>query len=185
MKNKVIIVLLILVVAIGAFIIYKNGFNLDYGYTATRNVNIQFKESFNIEDIKTIAKDVLGNEEFNINYIDDFEAGVVIQTKSITDEQVETLEAKLREKYTKFAKNEENEENEHTHDDILQIVDMPYVRIYDVVEAYIIPMIISGVIVIIALAIVFRKLGIIKAIRNFINFHIRNKCCLYIYSCNT
>lgn len=165
MKNKIIIVLLVLVIAIGAFIIYQNGFNLDYEYANVKKININFKESFEISEIATIAKEVLGNEKFKIDYIDEFKAGVVITAKNITDEQIENLEAKLKEKYASFAKNEEeeNEEEEgHTHNDILQVINVPAMKTFDIAKEYIMPMVIVAVLAIAFLAIMFRKLGLVK-----------------------
>jgi len=168
MKNKIIIILLVLVIAIGGFIIYKSGFNLDYEYANTKRININFKEGFEISDVKSIAKEVLQDQKFKIDYIDDFKAGVVITTKDITDEQKEGLEAKLKEKYTSFAKEQEENEGEegHTHNDVLQVVQMPAISTYDIVKDYIYPMIIAAVVTIIFIAIMFHKLGIIK--RSFI-----------------
>lgn len=168
MKNKIIIVLLVLVIAIGAFIIYKNGFNLDYEYANTKKININFKEAFEIKDVENMAKEVLGNQKFKIGYIDDFKAGVVITTASVTEEQIEGLEAKLKEKYKSFDKNEEENaaEDGHAHNDVLQVIHIPAIKTYDIVKDYMLPMIISAVIVIIFIAIVFHKLGVIK--RNFI-----------------
>ena len=164
MKNKIIIVLLVLVIAIGAFIIYQNGFNLDYEYANTKKININFKESFKIEDIKTMTKEVLGDQSFKIDYIDDFETGVAITTKEVTDEQLESLEAKLKEKYSSFAKDENTDESEgeHTHNNVLQVTNMPAIKTFDIVKGYIMPAGISTVLSIAFLAVMFRKLGVVK-----------------------
>lgn len=168
MKNKVIIVLLVLIVAIGAFIIWKNGFNLDFEYNNSKKINIQFKESFQISDVNNMAKEVLGNQKYKIDYIDEFEGGVVITTENITDEQIDSLEGKLKEKYKTFATEEENEENNEeenqTHNNIVQIRNMPKAKTYDLVKEYIFPIIITTVIAIAFLGIMFNKIGTVKSI---------------------
>ncbi len=167
MKNKIIIVLLVLVVAIGAFIICTNGFNLSTEYGASKKLNIAFRESFELVDVENIAKEVLGEDDiYKIDYLDTFESIVTITAKGATDEEIATLESKLKEKYKTFI-NEEDDDEEHDHEDeteFVQVFDIPKVNSFDLVKDYIKPMIITSIVVIAFLAIVFRKLGLLKAL---------------------
>lgn len=108
---------------------------------------------------------MLGEEKFDIKFTDNFEDEVVITAKQVSEEQISSLETKLKEKYTSLNK-EENTEEEHNHNtnQIIRTVDMPAVEVYDLVKSYIEPMIIVTIAVIIVLAIFFRKLGVLKAI---------------------
>lgn len=165
MKNKIIIVLLVLVVAIGAFIIWKNGFKMDFEYDNAKKISIQFRESFEIADIDNMTKEVLGNQKYKIDYIDEFEGGIVITTENMTDEQIKSLESKLKEKYKTFVNEEENnEDEEHEHNEIVQIRNMPKAKAYDLVKEYILPIIITSLIAVAFLVIMFHKVGIGKVI---------------------
>ncbi len=165
MKNKIIIALFVLIIIIGAVIINTNGINLSLDYGEAQKLNIQFTESFEIADVENILKEVIGDSIYKIDYIDDFKAGVTITTKSITDEQIDNFESKLKEKYQTL-KNEEvsNEEGDiHTHD-IIQVMEMPIANAFELIEIYITPFIITTVVSILFLGIIFRKAGILKVI---------------------
>ncbi len=162
MKNKIIIVLLILVVAIGAFIGYRNGFNLGKDYEASKKLTIQFAENFEIADIETMAKEVLGDNIYKVEYLNEFKSDAVITVKDVSDEQVDNLENKLKEKYATF-KNEEEIEESHIHE-IIQVIDVPAIEAYDLVKVYINPIIITAILSIICMIILFYKKGIVKVV---------------------
>lgn len=146
-----------------------SGFNLGTKYGTSKRLRIDFKENFEIQDVENIAKEVLNNNDFEIDYTDIFKSGAIIVTKEASDEQITSFENKLKEKYKSFAESEEHEDTEtgetHTHEaDVIVVTDVPAVNLYDVVKIYIKPVAITGVSSIIILAIVFRKLGVVKAL---------------------
>ena len=162
MKNKIIIVLLILVIAIGTFIGCRNGFNLGKDFRASKKLNIQFAENFEIADVEEIAREVFGNNIYKIEYLNEFKADVVISLKEVSNEQIENLENKLKEKYTSF-KNEEEIDQSHIHE-IIQIIDIPSINVYDLVQIYINPLVITAILSIICMIILFYKKGILKVV---------------------
>ncbi len=168
MKNKIIIILLILVIAVGTAIICTNGFNLGIEYGSSKKINVVFKENFELSDIENIVKEVLGNEDsYKVDYIDEFKASVSITAKSITDEQIENLENKLKEKYKtlenkKEASSDEENSEEETEESII-IVNMPSVKAYDLIKIYIKPMIIVTAVSVVFLGIMNRKQGLLRA----------------------
>lgn len=168
MKNKIIIVLLALVIVVGIVIMLTSGFNLGSDYSSSRRLNIKFKENFEISDVNDIAKEILGETEYKIDYIDEFKASVMINAKEISDEQVTNFENKLKEKYNTFAdinkEENENSEEESKNNEIIQVIDMPITDVYDFISVYIKPVIITTTIVIILLALVYRNLGIVKSL---------------------
>lgn len=112
-----------------------------------------------------MSKDVFGDNNYKVEYTNEFKDEVVITVNTVTDEQKENLENKLKEKYTSLEA-EEHEESEgvtHTHD-VVRVTHMPNVNVYDLVKAYIKPIVITTIVSIIAIAIFFRKLGAVKAI---------------------
>lgn len=162
MKNKIIIVLLILVIAIGVFIGCTSGFNLGKNYQTSKKLSIQFAENFELADIEVIAKEVFGDSLNNVEYMNEFKADAIITVKDASDEQIENLENKLKEKYTSF-QNEEEIDQSHIHE-IIQIMDVPAIKLYDLVGIYIKPLILTTLITLIVILILFYKEGIVKVL---------------------
>lgn len=129
-------------------------------YGSSKKLAIKFSESFDINDIEEIVKEAF-KEEYKVEYIDEFKAGVIITVKTASDEQIEMIENKLKEKYNSFTKN--NEENKEDVKPI-EVIDMPNVDVYDLVREYIKPILITFVVTIVIFAILFRKLGLIKSL---------------------
>lgn len=162
MKNKIIIILLIAVIAVGMLITALNGLNLGLEYGVHKRLRIDFKENFEIEDVRAIAKEVLKDNKIKVSYADNLKSKVIIATDSASDEQVSELEGKLKEKYPSFV-NDEEEDNEAKDTNIIEVLDVPSVDLYDIVSIYIKPVIITTLVVILLLGIIFRKLGIVKS----------------------
>lgn len=182
MKNKVIIVILIVIIAIG-LVFSLSGFNLGLRFGTARRLDVDFDESFEIKDVESMARDVFGDTKLKVNYIDEFKAGVSITLANATDEQILEFENKLKEKYSSFAEKKDEEENkentenaensnetdENKNDEedkfeFISVTEIPSAKLYDLIRVYVKPLVITSILVIIFLAIVFRKLGIAKAI---------------------
>lgn len=162
MKKKITIVLLILVIAIGVFIGCTSGFNLGKNYQASKKLSIQFAENFELVDVEELAKEVFGDSLSHIEYTDEFKADAIITVREATDEQIENLENRLKEKYTSF-QNEEEMDQSHIHE-IIQTIDVPAIKTYDLVKIYVQPLILTTLIALIVLLILFYKEGIAKVL---------------------
>lgn len=113
-----------------------------------------------------MVKEVLNDTDYEIDYSNEFKDGIIITTKSISDEQITELKNKIKAKYSSF-NNKTNEENEdeHNHEEnIISTIDVPNVNIYDLIKIYIKPIIITTIITLVFLAIIFRKSGIVKSV---------------------
>lgn len=109
-----------------------------------------------------MAKEIFGENNYKVEYTNNFEDEVMITVESVTDEQKENLENKLEEKYTSLKTEEYTEgEDVHTHE-IIRVTHMPKVNVYDLVKSYIKPIIISLIASVIVFGIFFRKLGVLK-----------------------
>lgn len=117
-----------------------------------KKLNIHFQEKFELNDIDVIVKEVLENEDYQVTYANRFEDTAVITVKEISQEQITKIEEKLKEKYSSFSESE----------NITQLIEVPSAKAIDLVIEYIKPLIITTVAVIILLAILFRKQGILK-----------------------
>lgn len=139
------------------------GLNKGTNYEASQKIFVEFKENFEKSDIEQISKEVFGENEYKVDYIDKFKAGVIISVNTATDDQITNLENKLKEKYTSF-KDEEKSDDEHNHSEILYKVEMADAKTYDIVRDYIKPMIIVLAVTLVAFGIAYRKIGILKSV---------------------
>lgn len=169
MKNKIIIeIILTLIVLAGIIITSVCGLNFGLNYSNHKEVDIYIGQEFENQDIYTIAKEVLENRKISVQKVELYEDMVSIKVKDITDEQLESLNTKINEKYGIENKVES-----------IVITDVPNVRGRDLVKPYILPVAISFGLIIIYLIIynaIYSKMGrevnmvktIVKAILSII-----------------
>lgn len=154
MKNKMIsyiVIALIILVGIAAIFAFKLNFTLMYSEHTT--INVYLGKAYNLQEIKQIVEETLGKQETIYQEIETFGDSLAITVKEATDEQVSNLEAKLKEKY----------EIEST-EQILQTNKIGHLRGRDIVKPYIVPMLISTIIILIYIGIRYIKLGTIKVV---------------------
>lgn len=154
MKNKMIsyiVIALIILVGIAAIFAFKLNFTLMYSEHTT--INVYLGKAYNLQEIKQIVEETLGKQETIYQEIETFGDSLAITVKEATDEQVSNLEAKLKEKY----------EIEST-EQILQTNKLGHLRGRDIVKPYIVPMLISTIIILIYIGSRYSKLGTIKVV---------------------
>jgi len=153
MNKKLIILGISLVIIIaGIAMEYISGFNKELEYDNHARLNIYMNKASNLEDVKQIVSEVL-NRDLEIEYTDEFRDTITIKTKEISEDELSNIKAKLKEKY------EYEEDADYT-----MLINVPEMRIIDLVKVYIKPIVISLVITLIYLGIAFRKAGIYKSI---------------------
>lgn len=139
MKNKIIIeIILTLIVLAGIIVTCVWGLNFGLNYSNHKEVDIYIGQEFENQDIYTIAKEVLENKKIEVQKVELYEDMVSIIVNDITDEQLESLNTKINEKYGIENKVES-----------IVVTDVPNVRGRDLVKPYIVPVAISlGLIII-------------------------------------
>lgn len=152
MKNKILIGLAI-VILVGIIITVAVGFNVDMCYRNYNLVDIKIGQDFNINDIKTITNEVFQKQNVEIQKAGVYSDNVVIKVNNITDEQKNLINTKINEK---FGIN-------NSVDDI-KVNYIPSYKLRDIIKPYIIPLIITTVLILAYMAIRFRKIGIAKVI---------------------
>lgn len=152
-KNKVLISIIAIIVVVGIIMTAVMGFNFDLKYQQAKKVELHINKEFAISDIKEITNEVLENNGVIIQKVEMFEDTASIIAKDITDEQKSNLITKINEKYGTELSAEETE-----------IVTIPHTRGRDIVKPYIIPFLISTVIIIVYMAIRYYKLNFIKVV---------------------
>lgn len=152
MKNKILIGLAI-VILVGAILVAAVGFNVDASYKGYTLIDINIGQEFNINDIKAITDEVFGKSKVEIQKAGEFNDNVAIKVSEVTDEQKELLNNKINEKYG----------TENTLKD-MKANYIPRFRLIDVVKPYIVPLITATLLILVYMAIRFRKLGVGKVL---------------------
>ncbi len=153
--KKIVYAVLAVIIVLGIIVIATVGFNVDIIYSNHREVKVYIGKDYNIDEVQKIVNDVLPNEKIIINKVEKFNDSFIIKTNKVSDEQLETLKQKISEKYEI---SEENKEN------IITTSDVGNLRIRDLVRPYIVPIIITTVIILVYMSILYKRLGIVKVI---------------------
>lgn len=160
--KKVIYAILICIIIAGIIVVATIGFNVSLTYSKNLEIDIYIGSSFEKSDIKDIVKEVFDTNNIIIQEIELFEDMVSIKIPDTLDEdeltsKVEELNEKINEKY----------EIENTVDDI-DVTHNPKVRLSSLITPYILTLTISLVVILIFVAIRYRKLGALKTVGQYI-----------------
>lgn len=182
MKNKKIIIFaLVLLIIAGIIVVGLKGFNVDLMLKQHDSIEYTFSKDFEITDVEKIAKEVFGDKNFKIRVIEFFDDAVSINAETITTEEAKQLVKKLDEKYKKIEDTTsdttvENSEVEgettvkNEDEENLEIISNPKIKLSSLFKTYIIPSIISGVIIVIYAGFRYRKLNSVKTISKLVGW---------------
>lgn len=149
-------VVLAIIIA-GIIMVAVKGFKFDLNYEAVQKLEIYIGKSFDIKDIKEITDQTLQGKDVIIEKVEVFEDMVSIKSKEITEEEKNNIVTKINEKYSLDNKAEE-----------VNVISVPHTRFLDIYKKYIVPVIVSMIIVLVYIAIRFRNIGIIKSLVDMI-----------------
>lgn len=152
-KQKMIIAIIILIIIAGIIITATMGLNFDLRFQESKKVELYLGKDFEIKDIKEITNEVMPNQYVIVQKVEVYEDSVSIIAKDINDEQKQNLVNKVNEKYGTEISN-----------DTTEIVTIPHTRGRDLVKPYILPFAISMIIILVYMAVRYRKLGVIKTV---------------------
>lgn len=126
-------------------------------YNIVQKIYISIGNDYSVDDIKTIANEVFSKEDTNVEKSKDNEKYVSIEANLITEQDLESLNNKINEKY-----NLTNKTSSISASNVIKSKEMPRVRLTDMAKQYLFYTIIATIIVLVYFAIRFRKLGIAK-----------------------
>lgn len=154
-RNIKIIVIAIeaLVILAGIVIINIMGFNKELRFSQSERIDVYIENEADKAKVKSIVNEVLGNQNNMVQTVEIYQDMVTIRAKEITDDQKNDIVNKLKENY----------EFEQTAEDT-EIKTVPATKIVDMYKKYIVPFVVSGVLVLIYMAIRYYKKGIWKAL---------------------
>lgn len=154
-KNIKIIVISIMTLVILAGIVVTGiyGFNKELKYSQSQSIDVYIEQEVDVSKIKEIVKENLGNSNNMVQTVEIYKDLVTIRAKEITDEQKNNIVNKIKENY---------EFSQTAEDTIINTV--PATKLIDMYKKYIVPFAISGVLVLIYMAIRYYKKGILKVV---------------------
>lgn len=100
MRNKVLYVVMIIVVLLGAVMMGVKGFNYGILYSKHKRIEVVIGGEYNLEDVSKIAKETI-KEKSIVRKTTLFGTSVAIDAKDIKEEEIFNLFDKLNEKYGK------------------------------------------------------------------------------------
>ncbi len=152
-KQKILSVIIAVIIIAGAIVTGVKGLNYDLRYQETKNIELYIAKDFEIADIKAITDEVMGKSPVIIRKVEVYEDSVSITAKEITDEQKQSIIDKINEKY-----------QTELSADSTQIQTIPHTHGRDIVKPYITPFIISTAIILVYMAIRYRKIGVLRTL---------------------
>lgn len=150
-KNRLVYVIIAIIIIAGVINTYLNKFNFSLAYDSSVRIDVYIGKDYNTEEIKNIAKEVMGDEEVLIQEVETFNDMVAITVREISDEQKQSILDKINEKY----------ETEITVDEI-SLTNIPHYDGKHVLNRYILPMAIAAVAIILYISVRYHKLGAVK-----------------------
>lgn len=153
-KNIIIYIIMCLIIIAGIAVWDSQGFNSELQYSSRKQIQLSNKTGIEVKDIEDIVSGVLGKEtKFFVQPVETFGNAVAVVAEEITKDQRNEIVKKFNEKYNYDLK----EKN-------VEIVSIPFTRVKDTVKKFIIPGIITLVMLILYFLIRFRKLGILNVL---------------------
>lgn len=144
--KKLLLLGVILLIIAGIIVVALKGMNVSLQLQKHESIVVKVGKEIEINDIKEICNSVFENRKFIIRKVELFSDSVDIVVESITDEEKDELVNKINEKY----------ETSLTVQD-LTINSNSNVRIRDIVKPFIIPTVISVIIIGIIYIIIYRN----------------------------
>lgn len=143
MKN-IIYILSIVVIVAGVICTAIWGFNYGTSYAEAQRIIIFIGKEYNMTDIKQIVNEVFEKEDKMYQEVEDFSDTVALTVKNATKEQLDILNNKIKEKY------------ELEDETVLTSTVIPHQRLKDIIKPYIMPIIITTIIVWVGMAIALK-----------------------------
>lgn len=156
-SKKIIILGIILLIIAGIIVVLLKGFNVSLLFGKHETIEIKLDTDMDLKTMQQICEETFGNKEFVVKELEVFGDSAQISVNAITDEEKTNLINKINERFG----------TSKTVED-LNIMSVSNKRIRDVVTPYLVPMVISFVIIIVYMAIRFRKIEASPIIGKFL-----------------
>ena len=154
-NKKIGLLALILLVIAGLVVVILRGFNVSLMSRQHESLDIVLGKTFDVRDVRDICDKVFPDKKYVVRVIEVFKDAVEVNVESATDEEKQNLINELNTKY----------ELALTVEDITVRVSSN-VRIRDMIIPYIIPVMVSMVLITVYFILRFRKINALKLLCN-------------------
>lgn len=151
-KNVIILAIAMIIIIAGIIVTSTIGFNKQLRYQDSQKIDIYVASEVDVDKIKSIANEVLGKNNM-VQTIEIYQDMVTIRAKSISDEQKDSIVNKIKENY-EFEQTAEKTE----------IKDIPATRIRDMFKKYVLPFVLSFIIILVYMVVRYREKGMINVL---------------------
>ena len=157
MNKKIIYGILALIVLVGAVLVVTIGLKLDMKNDANTKIYVYIGKEFDNNDIEQIAKETFETDTAIVQKVEIYNEMALITIKEQNteniNEKIESLNSKINEKYGLENKTED-----------IVIKNETKINMYSVIKPYILPMLISLIVILVYSSIIYRKIVILKNI---------------------
>ena len=165
-KNKITLGIILAIILIGIIIVAIKGFNIGLSLRPHDTFYYVFEQEYNIADVKKVCKEVFGNKIFRIRGVEVFNDAIYIETATINDEEEKALAQKIDALY--------KEKNEESTEDVVEEIKYEIyhdsnIEILDELQPYVFPIALSALIILVYVAIRFKKLNEGKIYKTLLN----------------
>ena len=168
MKNKLLYIVLIIVIIIGAIVYKAKGFNKELNYSSRQEFEISAASTFDVSKVESIAKEILSNRKVKVQKVERFDNALEIISTEISEEEKQNIINKVNEEY-----------NENISNEGISIITITSTRVLDIFKPYVLTAIISLIIVILYFLLLYNKIGIKKVLINGISIPILAELAYY------
>ena len=155
--KNIIAVLIVIMLIIGIIMTASKGINIGLLYRERQQIGFVLGKQFEAKDIRKIAEEVFENEDYLIQKATIFEDTVIIQNEEITKENIQAIVEKVNAKYDLKINAEE-----------IEVEKVGARNVEDDLSKYILPSVISIVLITVYFGLRFKKLGVLRTIIRFI-----------------
>lgn len=114
-------------------------------------MDVYIGKDYDTEEVRNLVKETVGTNDVIIQKVETFNDMVAITARELSEEQKKNIIDKINEKY----------ETEITLDEV-SVTNIPHYDGTDLLNRYVLPMVISAIVILIYIAIRYNKLGIVK-----------------------
>ena len=150
-KQIGILAISMIIILAGVIAFFINGLHYDLAYSDSTRIDIYIGKRYQLDDIKQMVKEVLGDVTIKYQEIETFQDTIAITVKEVSEEQINSLKEKIKEKYEL-----------ESVDNLVTTTQIPHLRGKDIVKPYIVPMIITTLLILGYVGVRFMKLGSVK-----------------------
>ncbi len=168
MKNKLLYIVLIIVIIIGAIVYKAKGFNKELNYSSRQEFEISAASTFDVSKVESIAKEILSNRKVKVQKVERFDNALEIISTEISEEEKQNIINKVNEEY-----------NENISNEGISIITITSTRVLDIFKPYVFTAIISLIMVMLYFLLLYNKIGIKKVLINGISIPILAELAYY------